>query len=757
MKPLRSFPMLAFALVLLSVTALCIVQRSIGMLLVAGTLAAISWYITEGPRGKSLPRWVSNILVIAVTLNLLVDLSQNRADLLGVLGRFTVWLTVIKLYERRTARDYAQLLLLSLVLMLTACLQSNDLIYGVLLLIYAALGLYVLLLFQMHAAFEREQRVRASRTLATDRLIPPLKPVTGPHIGWSLRAQTVGIALVGVVMSVLVFVGFPREYGRGMLGSIPLPSLTRTADFTWSIDLNYGGRINDSRDKVMSVQLLDSNNQPMRLDGPVWLRGTALNYYIGGGKWRNTSRGVVRERRLTAGTQSTPLSTESVEPQQFITQRIILSSQPSREQPLFSMYLPYEVQCIAGTPLIYDPATQTTRTESHASRFVVYSVKAAPEPTTDLLMKMANPVNPMTRMNWFSPENRRTLIDLANTKLTAAGVSVDPPEAVEDRWTWNQNVATALMRYLHSPEFTYTTDLSTVVADSPDEDPIVRFLTKNRLGHCEFFASALAALCHVKGIPVRVVVGFVAYDYDEQLQQYNVLARNAHAWTEVVIGPNRWGTFDPTPPATLLAMQSTGGTLADQMRWAFQRLEGNWTTNVADFDESAQAQLAATINRGWAGRLSAAMDAMASWMNRVNRAFYLGPAGYIWMAIVGLAVVIAVIALVKLMRRSLAIRRTLQLQHVRGREYQRMLRQLGFYLDMLRVLRRAGLDKPDWKPPLQHALAVSSRNPEAGELVREITDVFYEARYGRMPLDSQSVHGAGQLVHRLARTLDVKP
>ena len=52
MSLLRSFPPLAFALVLLSIVGICAAQRSVGLLLVAGTLAALSWSITEGPRGR---------------------------------------------------------------------------------------------------------------------------------------------------------------------------------------------------------------------------------------------------------------------------------------------------------------------------------------------------------------------------------------------------------------------------------------------------------------------------------------------------------------------------------------------------------------------------------------------------------------------------------------------------------------------------------------------------------------------------------
>jgi hypothetical protein len=43
---LQRFPVVAFAFVLLSIVGLCIAQQSVELLLVAGALAAISWYVT---------------------------------------------------------------------------------------------------------------------------------------------------------------------------------------------------------------------------------------------------------------------------------------------------------------------------------------------------------------------------------------------------------------------------------------------------------------------------------------------------------------------------------------------------------------------------------------------------------------------------------------------------------------------------------------------------------------------------------------
>ncbi|NIM42018.1 MAG: hypothetical protein GTO74_12505, partial [Hydrogenophaga sp.] len=58
-----------------------------------------------------------------------------------------VLLVLIKLYQHKSPRDWAQLLGLSLLLMLIGCLQTNDLMFAGTLLAYSVIGLYVLLLF----------------------------------------------------------------------------------------------------------------------------------------------------------------------------------------------------------------------------------------------------------------------------------------------------------------------------------------------------------------------------------------------------------------------------------------------------------------------------------------------------------------------------------------------------------------------------------------------------------------------------------
>ena len=140
----------------------------------------------------------------------------------------------------------------------------------------------------------------------------------------------------------------------------------------------------------------------------------------------------------------------------------------------------------------------------------------------------------------------------------------------------------------------------------------------------------------------------------------------------------------------------------------------------------------------------------------MNRAFRFGAWGYVWLALVAIAVVIAVIAVVKVTRRLLAIRRRAGLGYVSSAEQRRLMRQLGFYVDMLNVLQRAKHHKPRWQPPLLFADEVSRGHQQAGDAMRDITNLFYAARFGGQRLSRSDVARAQQQVAALAGAFNVR-
>ena len=746
MRLLRTFPILAHTVVLLSIVGVSVATQSAALLLVGGVLAALSWYVTEGHRGRSLPNWTANILIIAATLNVVVDLLQNIDDILGALGRFVVMLTLIKLYQQKSPRDYAQLLGLSLLLMLVGCILSNNLLFAATLVLYAVLGLYVLLVFQLYAAHERNRAARLDAIPDGYRLTPSLQPIVGRRTAFHLRSLMAFIAAACLLTSGLLFVLFPRNVGQGLAG---LHSTDRRTGYTDEVDLTRGTRITESRRVVMSLRVT-----PLPPHQLLRLRGAVLDRYDGLGRWSLSAPHHHLHSITTEPPFLTPLCPHDAG--RTITQEFeLLAPTPA----IFSVAVPVAVGTRKPYRLHFDRHTRTL-IDPGSGRLQHYTVRAQTNPSEATLRALTGPTpgfggaSLVRQFQSFDPRVRR----LARGLLATAGGGDRPPDDEQTRWAWNRAAANVLTTYLQSGRFIYETDLRDVrntAADGSPLDPTLQFLFETHKGHCEYFASALAVLCNTAGVPARVVTGYVALEYDERGGLYVVRESNAHAWVEVQTSPYRWETFDPTPPGTLQDIHGARNTRADRWRWVFDRLEAKWSNNFVAFDNHTQRQLLLALDFGWGRWLDDALYATRQWMARVNRAFYLGPAGYIWMGIVALAVVIAAIAVWTRLRRAARLRATLRVRHASGPAHHRMLRQLGFYMDMLTVLRAADRAKPPWQPPLEYAHALAREHPAGAALTRQLTELFYAARYGGKSLTGAELEHARSLVKELQKSLSV--
>lgn len=75
-----------------------------------------------------------------------------------------------------------------------------------------------------------------------------------------------------------------------------------------------------------------------------------------------------------------------------------------------------------------------------------------------------------------------------------------------------------------------------------------KFLTVDREGHCEYFATASALLLREVGIPTRYVTGFSVAEYDPSIKEALVRGTHAHAWCRAWDEANeQWLDVDMTP------------------------------------------------------------------------------------------------------------------------------------------------------------------------------------------------------------------
>ena len=133
----------------------------------------------------------------------------------------------------------------------------------------------------------------------------------------------------------------------------------------------------------------------------------------------------------------------------------------------------------------------------------------------------------------------------------AGGETLKIPEGLSDEArdlaaeiTKNANTdgakAKAIEEHLTSASFTYTLHAPT----STGTDIISDFLLRDKAGYCIHFATAMAILARIEGIPSRVAVGFTGGT--QEGDGYKVTTDNMHAWPELYFEGLGWMPFEPT-------------------------------------------------------------------------------------------------------------------------------------------------------------------------------------------------------------------
>jgi transglutaminase-like putative cysteine protease len=151
----------------------------------------------------------------------------------------------------------------------------------------------------------------------------------------------------------------------------------------------------------------------------------------------------------------------------------------------------------------------------------------------------------------IEPDLRDLNKAVAGTPADAAVTAAVPPDLPDsliqlaNRITAKADTAAgkaaAIQAYLRSNQFTYSTE----PLPGSGYEAMQNFLLRDRKGYCEQFASAMAMMARVVGIPSRVAVGFLPGEQEED--GWKVSIRDMHAWPELYFANEGWVRFEPTP------------------------------------------------------------------------------------------------------------------------------------------------------------------------------------------------------------------
>lgn len=706
MRVLKHYRLLRISLVLFAVVAQCVALVNLWLLLVSGTLVVLSWYVTEGPKSHPIPPWMARIAVGVAIFITLFNTQMSVDAIPQALGQFLVWLTIIKLFGERSIENDAQQLLLSIVLMTIAGLHAVDLLFGVLLVLWCGLAVWVFMLFQLYYGVET---MRLERYAAVPKSygVPWTRPVTGRRVNKAFRNTALLLLLVGVVFSSIFFFVIPRGFSQ------KAKLLNEAIGATTRLDLSPSQNTGVLKEQVMVVQLVDSEGVVFQLPEPLRLRGSVLEHYEGEGVW---VLGTRHAKKFTLHPNVyTNLDNTGLQKNTFTM--IISMQRPA--QTVYSLYQPVSIETDDPVFMLYDTSLHTMEFKTTTGFPETYRIKVelqryiTSSPTSDVREKYQNEKVARLAEKILSDQH------IDPKTLTNA------PEEIRVR------ASQYFVEYLTSNTFQYLTDQSLLAPDEYDflknhEDPTEAFLLTMQSGHCEYFAASMVAMCDIVGLPARIVTGYLTDRWDATTQQYIVLDSDAHAWVETEVAPGLWRAFDPTP--------STGGsptshqTLGwlESLRFAWIRLDKEWRLTVLGFDKSNQARLMGTFLPVWREKTLAAWEQTTLLGSNVVRWFDIGVGGLVWIVLVAGSIAGASIVIVVVIGRRRRVRKTLTLGNSTSTS---MLINVEFYAEAVQVLSDAGFNRPIWQPA-QTWINTIRLPKEAERILQPLTRYYYQIRFG---------------------------
>lgn len=738
---------LVFAI--LSISAFAISERSIAILIVGTSLSLASWLITDRWRKRMLPSWAVFLMLLisfAVTF-LRIYPNPQQFQIPSTIGILLLFGLVVRMYSRRSISDERQILMMSSILLVIATLQSSDLLVGILVLCATLMAVNCVIRFRLAVRITDH----SPSEIIGDGILRRESAIRRKMRMTELQ-KTVGIALsLVILLTFVIFIFLPRslEPKSGLFGIAG----SNEIEFPDHISLMSPQRLSPSEKELFTVEWLGPDGKHPPIHEMLWLRGSILERYNPEASEWFVRRSPIQRFVISEEGQYQSFANKPIdERMNTFTLRVELHGLSS--DVLLSPWAPIGVSGSATQVYVFAPTTMALQTldQESAGTITGYELRVQPFASESTMASLqGEPV----RLSPLATFPVQAVEEVANKFMS--GFDTDSTRAKVDfkaRWERNIRVARIFERELTSDRFRYTLDLRSFVRTG-DRDPIDLFLNEYRFGHCEYFASGLCALCQSVGVDARIVVGYLASEFDKSSQRYIVRESDGHAWVEVRTGEYQWTMIDPTPPGDMNTPPQAEESWAVVMRFIFAPVESLWRNEIAQFDARSQNALIQQINDWFGNIIQSSWATIQIIAQNAGDSSRLVSTSSIWFGSVALTITLSSAAIFIAYRKWQRSQRALGLTR-RGRIRTKVaLRDCAFYVDALDLLERRGIRRPLNLLPSSYAELVRAQHPIGGELFNEIVNRFYAIRFGGERPDPRRRAEDHALVGRMRQALIV--
>ena len=602
---------------------------------------------------------------------------------------FLIFIMLTRFVFKSELNDYLYGYLISIVCLLIGALFIQDLVFGLLFLsFYLALSwclmFYNLMVERVGTHCPPSGFRRAGEQEAA---------------GFSLFSLSTLMILASFLLTATIFVSFPRM-GLGFLALASGEGAV--SGFSNRVKLGDVGRIKQNDSVVMRVEFR-KNGRTYRPPSKVLWRGVNLDFYDGS-TWTSTMPPAWHaHNRQGQGLSlfTVPASSERV------VQDIYM--EPFNSPVIFTYGIPLKIE---GTfrSLQMDQGYTLRATDKHTGprRLTVISDVGHPQSS------YPDPVPiPLRRLY---PSRFLQLPETSSRTITLAHDLVEDtdPDAIK---------AGKIIQYL-SNNYSYSLDMER----RTEETPLDEFLFERREGHCEYFASAMAVLLRLNGIPSRVITGFASTEWNDLGQYMIVRQAHAHSWVEAFIPGIGWQVYDPTPPDPSAASREPNALARrlDLMRLYWQRY-------VVRYSTQDQVHMVNYLNRGTQN----VKDRFQKWempsLKEILNAVQNHP-------------LILVLIAVAVLGWRLGSRRYAWW----GIPWRpRLPFAVHVYRQMLERLESQGILKSKSATHLEFLATLTGLSPEKREAVESITRFYERHRFGPLPVSAGEQHHMQSLIQKI--------
>lgn len=741
MYDIRQFKPVIYLLVFLGISGFAIAAEEPALWVFSASVVVVNAWLVWRDKFIPMPRWFANSITLLAFLYVAMNVMRVTGAPILLIGQFLVLLQIIKLFEQRANRDYAQLIVLSWLLMVAAAISTASLGFVIIFFTHMVLLLYGCLLYHLKVETDR---ARAAQTLPDEKINAATLRQDQRYLPRSMRRLTGLVSVVSLVCAIVVFLFAPRGMGSGMFGRLQLRQPEVLQGFADEVQFNQVAKITVNNTPVATVRV---EHRGKLVDmGSLRLRGATFNHYSQGKnhEW-HWMRHASKSAEATIGldsefTNKTPPVVDDWH-QKFRLEPIgskglfalagIRSISPRREVKIAFNYS--------------DETLQRTEDWQYPIEYDVVSNNVLTKPE-GLVSNAGSEISPEIIAFARDPGVTGLTNDQTLARVRAGYITDD-----------DERIANSIERYFKT-HFAYSLDLSDVSAQFEGKDPLAVFVSRIKRGHCEYFAGAMTLACQSLGLRARMVTGFNTDEYNSYSEVFQVRQSHAHAWVEVLTTRNGWVVFDPTSGREAPPTEST--STWQNAKHVFEWLEMKWGTSVVAYDGGNRENLIQKLDMSLvngANRGSAKLNKLNRYWDRLmdRTEFWTISTKLIAGVIAAMLLIMFGIIGWFIFERYRIRRRAgkIGLNALPITEQIRLAKQLGFYEEMMEVLGRRRIYRPRHLTPREFMQTLTYLPTDAYDTIERLTRIFYRVRYGGASILPAQQRRLMDVVSRLSETL----